>query len=322
MEKTVEQLADDCIKWLHQCRLEAKDEKASAALHNRLADFNLWCDGVGARAGSRASLEKRFQSRPDDLAMIKGMLTLLRQFLENYAQLLRERQDTSAALRNVDSALENLALLAMAIRQTGTRSRLEKADRKYDPSDHVHFRDHMEFMLRIQGSPVGLKSTCLGWRQHRLLEANLRRRNRFVQAQRHSEHLKSRHANRQEASIHQYPSEKSSNTMEVELTSQLATSSQPISPTIQFPRLQSANVLENTVSWASASAPDSKEKLDFRDARRYSSASEGPRTVITNITASTDYPHVKVPLDQQSFQCPCCCQVLIRDYAVDDSLWR
>lgn len=153
-------------------------------------------------------------------------------------------------------------------------------------------------------------------------DANLRRRNRFLQAQKHSEHLKSRHATHLAARPHQSQPQDDSNTTESELTSQLATTSQPVSQTQRLPSAKSPNAWENTVSGASASAPDSKMKLDFREAGQPSSGSEGSRTVITKITASTSYPCVRVPIGQQSFQCPCCCQTLIRDYAVDENLWR
>lgn len=343
METDIRQLAEHCTNELRECLEIPQDEKSRAAVHNRLADFHLWCDGVGARAEPRASLDRRFQSRPDDLFMIKGMLILLHGYLKDYAKLLRDAQGsndtprnvdstlektndsdflrdaqgTDDALCNVDSALENLALLAMAIRQTGKRSRLERADEKYNSDNHHLLRDHLEFILRIlhrnpkQSHSDLCKPSHLNWRQHRLIDANLRRRNRFVQAQKHSQHLKSEPAVQATVRPYQPESKDISHDTQRDFTSHPARTA-----------AESPNAQENAVSGTSASAPDSKMNLDFEQFKRPSSAMEGPRTAITKINASTSYPRVKVPLGQQSFQCPCCCQTLTQEHAVDENLWR
>ncbi|CAH0023170.1 unnamed protein product [Clonostachys rhizophaga] len=228
----------------------------------------------------------RLESRPEEIVMIKGMLTLLRQFLGNYEELLGKAEESEEALRNVDSALGNLALLAMAIRQTGKRSRLEKADKKFNPDDHLALRDHLEFILRIQGSPAGQKSTCLDWRQQHLIRANLRRRNRFVQAQNHSKYLKSRHDNQTAAAPRQLQSQprlkEDSSTPENTHLLQLETKSQRMLQLQETTRRESNNKEENTKSGTSASAPDSMLGLGFEQAKRPSSGSEGPRTTTWN----------------------------------------
>ena len=323
METTVKELADECIKTLHHCGLNANDEKTLAGIQNRLADFNLWCDGVGARAKPRASLDRRLQSRPDDLSMVKGMLSLLRQFLENYAKSLIENDGVEAPLRNVDSVLQNLALLAMAIRQTGKRSRLEKADSEYKPEDHTELRDHLEFILQLQGKEAGRKSTCLDWRQQRLVEANLMRRNRFVHAQKQAKILKSKHNSK---IIHRAAAKfsPSQNAVEDKPTMQQAILRPSTSPTTRYSidPVNPQHASESTISGRLASILDSKVKLGFPEPAWTPSGSEGPRTVITKITASTSYPRVHVPPEQQSFQCPCCCQILTRNYADNNNLWR
>ncbi|KAL5083963.1 hypothetical protein Trisim1_000699 [Trichoderma cf. simile WF8] len=139
MDTTVEQLAENCMECLRKCHIDAQDDESRGGLDNRLATFRLWCNSVGARARSPASLDRRLRSQPDDLAMIKKTLTLLCHYLENYAESLRDSQDTDEALRNVDSAFENLSLLELAFQQRSERDD-QKADRKTEIK-HIYEED-------------------------------------------------------------------------------------------------------------------------------------------------------------------------------------
>jgi hypothetical protein len=318
-EFTLWDVAENCLDLLEQCRSAARDEKVRVSFENRFADFTLWCDGVGAMARTRASLDRRFGLQPDDLTMVKGILALFRRFLDNCIQLIANGQSIDEALCNVDSALENLGLLAMAIRQTGKRSRLEKADSKYRPDEHSGLRDHLECMLRLRRGPAGHTAGCLDCRQHRLVEGNLRRRNRFLQAQKHSQDLKSGKSARATAAPRQFQAASTSKTTEDVQTSQ--------SQTLDLSRTTPSEVLAQnelpapTESGNSASVPEGNVKFTFKETGRRSLGSDLPRTVITRITASTSYPYIKVPDGQKYFQCPCCYQTLSKDYSVD-SLWR
>jgi hypothetical protein len=307
---------------LQQCRSTARrqNEKVGLRFENRLADFNLWCDGVGAMARPRASLDWRLRLQPDDLTMVKGILALFRRFLDNCIQLIENGRPIDEALRNVDTALENLGLLAMAIRQTGKRSRLEKADSKYRPDDYSGLRDHLECMLRLRRDPAGHTAGCLDYRQQRLVEGNLRRRNRFLQAQKHSQDLTSDKSARAAATPRQSQAASTNKTAQDAQTSQ--SQSQGLSRTKPSDMSPQNEPPAPTASGNSASVPEGNVKFSFKEPGRRSLGLDLPKTVITRITASTSYPYVKVPDDKNSFQCPCCYQTLDRDYSVDSNMWR
>ncbi|KAH8744326.1 hypothetical protein F5883DRAFT_24097 [Diaporthe sp. PMI_573] len=158
---TVEELAVECMDMLKLCSTQG-DETLRVRFQNRVVDFKLWCDGVGALARMHAKLDWRFRERTDDLTVIKGILALFRRFLETYRRSTESCQPVDEPLRNIDSILEDLALLALAIRQTGRRSRLEKADSKYKLGDHDDLWVHLQCLLFIRRDPAGLGARVPG----------------------------------------------------------------------------------------------------------------------------------------------------------------
>lgn len=93
-------------------------------------------------------------------------------------------------MSDVEQILQQLAQLAVAIRKSGTSSRLQKADRFFDPERFEGFRKHLELVLHARGGELGRRfedyqthAEQLTEAQRRLTDANLRRRNRFLYAQ-------------------------------------------------------------------------------------------------------------------------------------------
>ncbi|KAF5720962.1 1-phosphatidylinositol-4 5-bisphosphate phosphodiesterase [Fusarium mundagurra] len=166
----------------------------------RLADFNLWIDGIGALAPSKASLDARLSERPIDLSLVKGNLVMLFQSLEDCLDLLKDNEPLEDVLLDIDSALESLVTLSLAIRRTGRRSRLHKADRLFKPEEHAELRKHLEAIILLRPGPgpccrdnkFRIQMKPLTPLQNHLVIANLKRRNRFIQAQLHSLGLKKR----------------------------------------------------------------------------------------------------------------------------------
>ncbi|KAM5341693.1 hypothetical protein ACJ41O_014724 [Fusarium nematophilum] len=182
---------------------------------NRRADFGLWVDGVGAMARRKASLDARFASRERELALAKSLLVNLRNYLDDCLTTDEEELLKEAKL-DVDTAIDNLASIAVAIRQTGWKSRLAKADKGLDHSRLGDFEAYLKCVVLIRPTLPGEASSgeqkdggpgwwedhqrdSLWWQkeiggdlsplQKRLVEANLRRRNRFLYAQQHSKRL-------------------------------------------------------------------------------------------------------------------------------------
>ncbi|KAI0377864.1 hypothetical protein F5Y04DRAFT_263425 [Hypomontagnella monticulosa] len=317
-DTSIASLTQKCVKAFKICLTlsELMDDRWA---ENRFADFNLWVDGVGALAAPRASLDYRFESKPMELTLVKSLLVMLNDFLEKCAHYARTGESTSAdeAIENVDSALGNLALIAVAIRRTGKRSRLQKADSKFKPDDHTELETFLRFVILYRrfrkGSSFEACEDALGVPtlsppQKRLIEANLRRRNRFIQAQRHSELLRTGNIFLDDA-VSQLAIGPS--------TAQLESKRTPVdkgkAPQRSVPRDAP------TISGTSASVPESA----FRIHPREKMAVRPAMTAITILTSAIQYPNPPKPRpDHQLFKCPCCCQSLPMDVAIETTLWK
>ncbi|KAF5250350.1 hypothetical protein FANTH_4450 [Fusarium anthophilum] len=210
MSLTARDLSNKCLEAFQICLTSQSPNPGLSNQHAshderfeyRLADFNLWIDGIGALAPSKASLDTRLSERPIDLSLVKGNLVMLFQSLEDCLSLLQDNESLEEVLLDIDSALESLVTLSLAIRRTGRRSRLHKADRLFKPEEHAGLRKHLKAIIILRpGSGPGPKDDEFRSRmesltslQSHLVTANLKRRNRFIQAQLHSLRLKKRSA--------------------------------------------------------------------------------------------------------------------------------
>ncbi|KAI1132237.1 hypothetical protein F5Y10DRAFT_284131 [Nemania abortiva] len=184
-------------------RLEGKDK---IYMQTRLADLRLWADSVGATAQGKASLDQRFQHRPDDVYLIRGLLFMLQGFFSKFSIAADNKSDIKDIISNINSTIDSLAILGVQIRRGGRQSRLRKADSSFDENRKKYrkFRAHLACIIASRptegGRPVNegkeihsvdyfanLKLTPI---QERLIEASLRRRHRFLEAQRHSHGLR------------------------------------------------------------------------------------------------------------------------------------
>ncbi|KAK8059236.1 WD repeat-containing protein 88 [Apiospora saccharicola] len=101
------------------------------------------------------------------------------------------------AKRSVDAILNQLVVNGVLIRRAGNRSRLQKADKTFAPEKYDDFRKFLETLLLSQGphttsdtfTPAFFDPSKLSGAQKGLIHANLKRRNRFVYAQKHSTKL-------------------------------------------------------------------------------------------------------------------------------------
>ncbi|RAK79175.1 uncharacterized protein BO72DRAFT_494525 [Aspergillus fijiensis CBS 313.89] len=173
----------------------------------RMSDFNLWVDGWGAAAATETLLDARLQALPEsDQKCLQDNLHQLKDALSQ--GLFVERSEKS--MRKVDFLVSQLAKDAVAIRRREAQPRIQRADQTFDPRRQQSLRDYfkcMMLLLRPTDSAVSepespptvptdwvcvipndnvikLKMTPL---QERLIEANLRRRYRFLRAQRESD---------------------------------------------------------------------------------------------------------------------------------------
>ncbi|KAM0260060.1 hypothetical protein ACHAQJ_002984 [Trichoderma viride] len=339
---SIEELSRQCISVFETCvRHESLMNNQWA--ENRFADFNLFVDGVGALSRSRASLDSRFESRPDDLVLVKSVLTMLKSFLVQCVSCAEAQSSTDAATKKVDSSLENLALIAVAIRKTGMRSRLDRADGRFKSEEHEELRDFLRIMclrqrsrnedhkdagkkaegddfkfkkLSTQECINTLKAFKLSDPQHRLIEVNLRRRNRFLRAQEHSEKLKARQ-NEESAKGDDI---KEGIDDEIELFSNMEALSLGSSKRVTMRDLGKRRILPPpTIPETKASTAEGS--FQVRKAKKM--ASQPAMTAITALTAAVQYPKAPDACQKSTmFKCPCCCQTLPAEFGTDKNLWK
>ncbi len=240
--------------------------------------------------------------------------------------------DLDSAKSEVEQIIDHLSRLAIAIRKSGSNSRAYKADRHFRPADHQELRDHLFFLILARGTREGnvgfkIESDHLTPVQERLVTANLRRRNRFLYAQRHAQKLAAdgtRTKSKFALGPFGMPSAMSVNDETAESrildivspksvsTSQLGDA--PPEPDRLPPPLPYAAVMTAT----SASAVETRiEAVPQRVTK-----SEVAKTNITSTAAKVLYPRPpRLKEGLRYFRCPCCCQTLPEMFR-QDTLWK
>ncbi|KAK0627615.1 hypothetical protein B0T14DRAFT_512967 [Immersiella caudata] len=302
----------------------------------RLSDFNLWVAGVGATARNKASLDARLQALPEERATLQHILSSLHKSLIDCQRL--RGSELYASRQIVDVIIENLAILANVIRRTGRESRLRRADADFDPDRQADFRRHLECIVLLRPSKDGVQdfhrtsNSCLASQcrlteiQSRLIDANMRRRYRFLRAQRHALKL----AEQSQLTL-RVGNEPHNPTFESHTVKSPGGGEQPYSQTgghktgsKQRDRCHTESVaapqLEPSTGAARSSTKASTVNLDpnlFAEGgkSRPVPAPEIALTTITTIAAAIEYP--KPPKLSHSgperpmiMKCPCCCQAL------------
>jgi hypothetical protein len=246
---------------------------------------------------------------------------MLGELLEKCHTAARENLSLSDILTSIDSIVDSLAFIGVQIRRSGRKSRLHKADRSFDRNraKYRNLRAHLSCVMVSRPTPEGRPTeNChsndyfadLSFPpiQERLIEANLRRRHRFIEAQRHSQGLKD-----------SFPMEGHSVVTGKHHTE---SASEKEHGGILAEHRKKAVVSQQkrtlTLPATSASGMDSRWG-GLHTQRRPGSTI----TRITTITAAAIYPRAHAPsnLDQKLVQCPCCCQS-IPTVELEDSLWR
>lgn len=287
----------------------------------RLSDFNLWVAGMGVMAGKNASLDTRLQALPTELSTLRHLLSSLKKSLTDCRKL--DENELEESMEIVDLIMENLATIATVIRRTGKRSRLRRADLTFDPQRQIRLRQFFECLIILRPTENALFRPKIpeDWTsvipciaegegqlsplQMRLIDANLRRRYRFLCAQRHSEKLAGSrtpaktqdttksHAGTSTTSVKEGGVSRSSDSTPA--------NSQTFTKPVKELSLRTSSTKASTVETKYHSAED---KVHIPRA---------PQTKITAITATTQYPspmkpHAEDLKEHKIFKCPCCCQ--------------
>ena len=225
-------------------------------------------------------------------------------------------ESVSASMRKVQALLEQLSRISFAIRRSGISRRLWKADQRFKLDDHVDLRDHLTTILLCKGQfssqtsfdPADINSHKLNDIQIRLINCNLRRRNRFIYAQTHEKKLGTLGG-----CTDFFTEERSSQVVPIQKGTALRNhvSSTPIlvtgekRATKQASTQSSATILVEDIQLPNAVAP-----------------SQAATTQISATAVRLNYPcPPKINSDRVGFRCPCCCQVIATAYA-QKNRWR
>ncbi|GLA14302.1 hypothetical protein AnigIFM62618_000678 [Aspergillus niger] len=214
------------------------------------------------------------------------------------------------AMQDVKSIIGQLSRITTSIRKAGTNARIQKANASYDP-DHPQvkaLRIHLQLLLLsrptnngtlrvlisshgvVLTSPVDetivTDSRSLTVIQQRLIEANLKRRNRFLYAQRHAIKLSD-----EDPTV--------STSIQTPQKAPLPPGANPFARSTEEPELPKV--------YSTTTATDVQDPIQLPTR----SSAQPTTTVISEISSRVTYPKPP-PLrsDQNIFQCPCCCQTL------------
>ncbi|KAL6815066.1 WD40-repeat-containing domain protein, partial [Trichoderma sp. SZMC 28015] len=335
MERTapsILELTQSCISKFEQL-LAAQRPGYIGPLENRLADFTLWADGLGALAKPGASLDSRLQGRARDLKLVQNVLIMLADSLDYLKNLTDADVHFTESIQNIDSVLENLALISVAIRRTGKASRNRRANQSFNPSEHQELKKHLECVILLRPTKEALfrktedgdfitklDASQLSDLQQRLIQANLRRRHNFLVAQKHSIAQKAPQA-RTSADQLSLPIRSLLQTEPIAKVQKVAhfQNSSPI--TTSDLAIRSKNTGAPTISgYSVASTAEGTLKLDSA-INKY--APGIARTQITLIASNADFPKApSITLDQNISKCPCCCQSIPSEVFRHPKEWK
>jgi len=237
------------------------------------------------------------------------------------------------AMEGTEALLDQLANLAVVIRQAGTSSRLQKADRSFNPAKHGNLGILLKVLLQARPerptsimnegpedeSPAKDRNLNIGAEyfnvvpdaldriQDHFVYANLRRRNRFIYAQRHARNLATaKHDGQFEKVVRA-----SSNAVNAEQVIQQHVEGNGETAPIQG-RIKSNNeATESVQSRALISKASTFGPADETKDSRISTPSQQAMTQASHTALKITIPRPrKIRTGLKSFKCPCCCQTL------------
>lgn len=217
--------------------------------------------------------------------------------------------DLRIATSDVDSIIEQLGGLAIAIRRSGSSSAILKADRTFHPNMHQELHHHLTLLIVLEqvkcrlrsSSPIGDHlqisiETPLSSVQKRLIDANLRRRHRFVYAQNHALKLERQDAGHEFSIYDSSDSDvKTNDIIGIAIEGQRRPSSKQAAS-----RLNKDTV---TITTASAVAVPIENLMPAK-----LTPSQRAKTEISTTGSKIVYPAPpEVEMASALFRCPCCC---------------
>ena len=221
--------------------------------------------------------------------------------------------------------LDQLARIAVAIRRSGTRSRLQKADRMFKLEDHEDLRAHLTAVVLSQGpfsaeytfSPEQINQSKLSTVQLRLINCNLKRRNRFLYAQQHSKSLDAASSTRIPPRVVTDPK-----TAPEQPEPETGPQRKPEKSMPSVSKPVSAEPVEQLYNPSLKTGTSASGVTDLLSLPQNLVPSQAATTQLSTTVTKLDYPHApKKNDDALFFRCPCCCQTLPAIIS-DTSRWK
>lgn len=214
-------------------------------------------------------------------------------------------------MQNVEMILDQLARIAVAVRRSGKRSRLQKADQRFKAEEHKDLQQHLITMLSLLARPRASNEEIdpsklreeiylskLSEVQQRLIHCNLKRRNRFIYAQQHSKWLDPGTAGR----LSQPQTSKAIGTRPAN-DGEVAKEEQK---SLETPVHEAADAPINPTIRTGTSASAVSDRLDLPQIPVPAAS-----TIMSSTVIDLQYPHPpKRKETARIFTCPCCCQAL------------
>ncbi|KAF4946044.1 hypothetical protein FGADI_11481 [Fusarium gaditjirri] len=217
----------------------------------------------------------------------------------------------SKAKETVNSILDLLVRIAITIRRSGSQSRLRKADRKFKVEEHEELQRHLVVVMLSHGpfssdytfssdQTDASKLTPIQWR---LINCNLKRRNRFLYAQQHAKALDT-------------PANSSA---QQDAAAKPEVQNLPARPVSSIP-VQKPSAKSVAIATSASGITDLPAVLPALPKGPVSS--HATRTQLSTTVIKLPYPRPpKVGDDALVFSCPCCCQTLPAGF-LETSRWN
>lgn len=202
-------------------------------------------------------------------------------------------------MQSIEAILNQLARIAISVRQSGKRSRLQRADHLFNPDDYEDLTNHLSTIILARGefSQQQIDPSNLDEIQLRLIYCNLKRRNRFLYAQRHSVRLNP-------ALI---PPTTQARAVEI-LQFHLEEEQKRMSPSALKTLGKAPTASINPTIRTGTSASAISESFVLPQAPLPAAAVS---TIVSSTTVDLKYPQPPEVKDgAHVFTCPCCCQIL------------
>ncbi|KAL3482142.1 hypothetical protein BJX99DRAFT_252856 [Aspergillus californicus] len=332
-QRLINQETNTCRAYFEQCTQMPHLMEGEWA-RKRLADFNLWASGSGASGTERASLDQRLIAIPTVKKVIVNLLALLGQLLIHChragekqrpstegTDLLRgdssdeyappESIPLSKAMDDVEDIVRQLVRIFIAIRRAGTQAREDRADRSFRADRHTELSNLLKAIVfattlasgsRIEGyacvNPLTMPLTEI---QSRLIQANLRRRHRFLYAEKRW---------KKQAIKHDPPTVQQIRSNETVLEERATVVEQKHHQQAPNSRVATVHALASTVPTITQNPIVIPQ------------GSQPSMTVASAVSTRISYPMPpEIQMDHDVFVCPCCYLTLPRSVAIGPR-WR